>query len=228
MCCYDTLQVPLRHQMTQRVNLYLRDDFADFIKSKMTGSLSLSAFCSLLIEKGLETVDSSATIPAYRVGAEDSYKNSQQIIEPAQMVELAVERKTSSLDIDGRGVGRESEGNPRGPRKDRVISDELLQHGELIEIFWKLKGGSRGSNAWSLLMTELKKILKAHGHDIVRQQLELAVNGKWKGITLANYNRFLPAGKNQQPEAKHPASRVFTAKDGFAADASNPALKDLF
>ena len=77
-------------------------------------------------------------------------------------------------------------------------------------------------------MTELKKILKAHGHDIVQQQLELAVNGKWKGITLANYNRFLPAGKNQQPETKHPASRVFTAKDGFAANASNPVLKDLF
>lgn len=45
--------------MAQRVNLFLDDDFANDIKAKKPKSLSLSAFCALLIEQSL---DSAATL----------------------------------------------------------------------------------------------------------------------------------------------------------------------
>jgi len=40
--------------MAQRVNLFLDDDFAADIKAKKPKSLSLSAFCALLIEQSLD------------------------------------------------------------------------------------------------------------------------------------------------------------------------------
>jgi hypothetical protein len=69
-----------------------------------------------------------------------------------------------------------------------------LAHEDLILDFWKIKGGSKGDRAWSLLQTELTKLQTNYGDAVVRDQIELAINGKWKGITEANYTRFLPKG----------------------------------
>jgi hypothetical protein len=69
-----------------------------------------------------------------------------------------------------------------------------LAHEDLILDFWKIKGGSKGDRAWSLLQTELTKLQTNYGDAVVRGQIELAINGKWKGITEANYTRFLPKG----------------------------------
>jgi hypothetical protein len=74
----------------------------------------------------------------------------------------------------------------------------LLAHDDLIRDFWRIKGGSKGDRAWSLLLTELTKIQDLHGDAVLRQQIELAINGKWKGITLANLERFTPARPTQQ------------------------------
>lgn len=110
----------------------------------------------------------------------------------------------------GDGVGRESEGGPRKgvdwrPRqkKDhlpsisrskvspaREVRVNLFAHEDLIRDFWRVKGGSKGDRAWALLQTELTKIQEVHGDAVLRQQIELAINGKWKGITLANLERF--------------------------------------
>jgi len=224
--------------VTQRVNLYLEDDFADLLKKRKPKSLSLSAFCAYLCEMQLRSLDSVARLATCSAGAEDPTEDctSHERIEPEMVqpdltaVPAVKERSSSPLGgVLGEGVGRESEGNPRKPPFKRPISDELKPFEELIEDFWRIKGGSKGSRAWSLLQTELGKILKAHGSAVVEQQLQLAINGKWKGITFANFNRFdQPAKGQQQVETKHPASRVFTAKDGFAEPVSNPMLKELF
>jgi hypothetical protein len=81
----------------------------------------------------------------------------------------------------------------------------LLAHDDLIKEFWQIKGGSRGDRAWALLQTELTKIQEKHGDAVVRQQLELAINGKWKGVTLANLERFdAPAGQRGQTGSAAP------------------------
>lgn len=224
--------------MTQRVNLYLEDDFADLLKARKPKSLSLSAFCAYLCEMQLRSLDSVARLATCSAGAEDPTEDHQshERIEPTEVqpvltaVPAVKERSSSPLGgVLGEGIGRESEGNPRKPPFKRPIRDELKAFEELIEDFWRIKGGSKGSRAWSLLQTELGKILDAHGSAVVEQQLQLAINGKWKGITFANFNRFdQPQKGQQQAETKHPASRVFTAKDGFAEPATNPVLKDLF
>ena len=92
----------------------------------------------------------------------------------------------------GDGVGRESEGTPR--KDPKQIPGNLLAHDDLIRDFWRIKGGSKGDRAWSLLLTELTKIQDLHGDAVLRQQIELAINGKWKGITLANLERFTKPG----------------------------------
>jgi len=224
--------------VTQRVNLYLEDDFADLLKARKPKSLSLSAFCAYLCEMQLRSLDSVARLATCSAGAEDPTENHQshERIEPTEVQPVltavpAVKERSSSLlgGVLGEGIGKESEGNPRKPPFKRLVRDELKAFEELIEDFWRIKGGSKGSRAWSLLNSELIKMLDAHGSAVVEQQLQLAINGKWKGITMQNYNRFdQPSKGQQQAETKHPASRVFTAKDGFAEPATNPVLKELF
>ena len=56
-------------------------------------------------------------------------------------------------------------------------------------------------------MTELTKIQKHYGDKVVDEQLQLAINGLWKGVSLRLYEQFkAPKGKGE-PEHKHPAFR---------------------
>lgn len=217
--------------MTQRLNLYLEDDFAELLKARKPKSLSLSAFCAYLCEMQLRSLDSVAKLATCSAGAEDppQVQEVDEVDSDLTAVPAVKERSSSPpLVVLGESVGRESEGNPRKPPFKRVVQPKLKPFEELIEDFWRIKGGSKGSRAWSLLNTELLKILEAHGAAVVEQQIQLAINGKWKGITMQNYNRFdQPQKGQQQPETKHPAARVFTAKDGFGEPATNPMLKDL-
>ena len=57
--------------------------------------------------------------------------------------------------------------NTNKTNKKNYINDELQQHEALIQEFWRIKKGSRGQTAWNLLMTELMKLLKGHGHAVV-------------------------------------------------------------
>ena len=224
--------------MTQRLQLYLEDDFAEILKQRKPRSLSLSAFCGLCIEQHIASLDTAANVPAYRVGAEDTLYVNDSVYSKQKLLQeeapISVSKKIlPHLDGDGAdGVGRESEGNPRkeGCKSSarREVADDLKQHEDLIRDFWQVKQGSKADRAWSLLMTELRKIKEKYGDACVSHQIQLAINGKWKGITLQNYARFAPKEQQQQPEVKHPASRVFTAKDGFAEPVNNDVMRDLF
>ena len=222
--------------MTQRLQLYLEDDFAEILKQRKPRSLSLSAYCGLCIEQHIASLDSVANVPAYRVGSEDTLHVDDSVYSKQKLLQeeapiTASKKILSPAGTDQEvGVGREFEGNPRKEEvrstKNRPVDDDLKQHEDLIRDFWQVKQGSKADRAWSLLMTELRKIKDKHGDACVSHQIQLAINGKWKGITLQNYARFAPK-EQQQPEVRHPASRVFTAKDGFAEPAENQVLRDL-
>jgi len=92
------------------------------------------------------------------------------------------------------------------------IPAELEPKSELIKEFWKTKKGSKGQVAWKLLIGELEKIRSAYGLQVVAEQLELAINGKWQGVTLRNYEQFKP--KNSPP----PKKRKLTPEEKQAQD----------
>ena len=87
------------------------------------------------------------------------------------------------------------EGMPIPPTQGKPIDPELELHCALIRDFWRTKKGSKGEQAWKLLQTGLKAIQRDYGDSVVKEQLELAINGRWQSITLANYERFKPADK---------------------------------
>ena len=99
------------------------------------------------------------------------------------------------------------------PAKAKPIDPALELHCDLIRDFWKAKKGSKGDRSWNLLQTGLKAIQKAYGDSVVKEQLELAINGRWQSITLANYERFRPTKQHLEPVQNHPAQKVFKASD---------------
>ncbi|WP_438983920.1 hypothetical protein [Vulcanococcus sp.] len=148
--------------MAQRVNLFLDDGFAEDIKAKKPKSLSLSAFCALLIEQAL---DSACTL-GVPSASEGTTSNSSTL---------------------------------KKPSIDKSINGAIEQHKDLIRQFWKVKKGSKGDVAWKLLQTELGKLQDAYGDAVVAEQLQLAINGKWAGVSAARYEQFKPQGKAVTP-----------------------------
>lgn len=184
--------------VSRRVNLHLDEEFAQQIEAHKPKSLALSAFCALLIEEGLT---GGVSYPRTVSVREPHIGTHQPQAQPSNEADLG--RSASSDEnvlspvpplVTGDGVGRESEGTPRKGTNLKPLSGNLLPHEDLIRDFWKIKGGSKGDRAWSLLQTELTKLQTNYGDAVVRDQIALAINGKWKGITESNYTRFLPKG----------------------------------
>jgi hypothetical protein len=89
------------------------------------------------------------------------------------------EKNTNTLSIKSKSAKKE-------------IPFELEEHSEQIAEFMNAKKGSKGPTAWNLLLGELEKIRAKYGSAVVAEQLQLAINGKWQGVQLSNYERFLP------------------------------------
>ena len=98
------------------------------------------------------------------------------------------------------------------PAWEKEIPAHLFEHTDLIRDFWRGKKGSKAERAWKLLMSELTKIQEAHGHQVVGEQLELAINGRWTSVTLANYERFKPKA------SKDPKDFDWSQLDGVSID----------
>jgi hypothetical protein len=194
--------------MARRVNMHLDEEFAAEIERHKPKSLALAAFCALLIEQAL---DKAVTL-----------------------TERATADPRTSGDAIASGVSKavSSSSKTLKPIVSMSLPAELEPEAELIREFWKLKKGSKGETAWKLLTGELLKIRSKHGNTVMREQLELAINGKWQGITLRNYENFsAPKGNTPaQPEHKHPAARVFQGGRFVDEDGptTNPALEGLF
>ena len=204
---------------------FIRIEIPDALDAKIRAFqpeyLDRKGFLCLVLDQALDT---PVTIPAYRVGAGERAPESQQLSpqQPSLQSEAVVfsavpdtftNPLVGRLEEKGGSGGKEEKGETTS-KNLKPIPDDLRQHEELIREFWKVKKGSRNSRAWSLLLTELSKIQTEFSSERAAEQLTLAINGLWKGITINNMQRFEPAKKSwqQEPDTKHPAHRDFTAE----------------
>ena len=200
------------------------------------GILSKAGVVRVLIKQAMDsgwepltTKQVMPTVSAYHVGAGERFNYHQKLplqFPPAlEVTNSEASVGVPSTDIDSQnplmgrelvkgGSGGKEEKGITNPKDLKPIPDNLQQHETLIREFWRCKKGSRNPRAWSLLLTELDKIQDKFGDDRTKEQLMLAINGLWKGITFTNMQRFEPAKKpwQQEPEMKHPAHRDFTAE----------------
>ena len=209
---------------THRMHLLLTAEQNDWLESQATGLRNKSAVVRDLIDTARQGLTGGSNVGAYSVGAGDqsvrvqAVPAVQAVPEPPTASETAVQAVevlnsfSPSGPFLGESVGsRESE--RRTPRKplsfSRDIPDALDPFAALIEEFWRVKKGSKSSNAWSLLITELEKINASFGKERTEEQLTLAINGLWKGVTMRNMQRFeTPKGNTPaQADHKHPAYR---------------------
>ena len=108
-----------------------------------------------------------------------------------------------------------------------TLSEKLAPHKVWIREFWQSKKGAKSETAFNLLIENLEKIHAKYGAQVLEEQLKLGINGRWQSITLKNLETFAAKGATPaQPEVRHPASRVFTAKD-FDGPRTGGVLSDL-
>ena len=234
--------------MTQRINIYLEDELASELRNKKPKFLSLSAYCAFLLA---ETLDKDARISAYHVGAgERKLSNEAEVQTSIQSLKSTSnissisasekEKISPPLNRFGDGVGRECEGTPRRnqeinsiAKRKKIAPEKLKPYWDKIEAFWRVKKGTKNLQAYTLQITELEKILEDLGKDVLIEQLDLAcMAGTWKQINYRRTVQYMEKEKKSkpEPEMKHPAYKVHTAKDlGYDnGPTKNPVLKDIF
>lgn len=170
---------------TQQLNIRISDEenqHLDFLASQTEGILTKQGVMRLLVKHAIATGWNPLT----------NATATQTMGEPAARRALNTDTSVSN----------------KKKKESKCIYPNLLQHQELIEGFWRVKKGSKSDQGWKLLMTELTKIQKHYGDKVVDEQLQLAINGLWKGVSLRLYEQFkAPKGKPGEPEHKHPAFR---------------------
>lgn len=192
--------------MPHRFSIYVEDEkFLERLRQHKPATLSLSSFLGYCAEKYLDSLDSVVSLPAYRVGSEDticvddSVSNEQKHTQGKapkkdfQTVSLIEERDGEKED----GVGRESEGNPRKEEKRKGVfvfaksipSELEWCRKELLE-FWNEKGGKKSQQAGTYLCNQLIKLAEKYGERVVLDQLELATAKGFDSISVRNYEMF--------------------------------------
>lgn len=233
--------------MTQRINIYLDDELSIELRNKKPKFLSLSGYCSFLLADAL---DRGVRISAYHVGAgEKELSNEAEVQTSIQSLKSTSnissisasekEKISPPLNRFGDGVGRECEGTPRRnqeinsiAKRKKIAPEKLKPYWDKIEAFWRVKKGTKNLQAYTLQITELEKILEDLGKDVLIEQLDLAcMAGTWKQINYRRTVQYMEKAKKSkpEPEMKHPAYKVHTAKDlGYDnGPTKNPILKDI-
>ena len=245
---YSVNLTPLCVVMTQRINIYLDDELALELKKNKPKFLSLSGYCSFVLA---EALDKDARLSAYHVGAgERELSNEAEVQTSIQSLKSTSnissisasekEKISPPLNRFGDGVGRECEGTPRRnqeinsiAKRKKIAPEKLKPYWDKIEAFWRVKKGTKNLQAYTLQITELEKILEDLGKDVLIEQLDLAcMAGTWKQINYRRTVQYMEKEKKSkpEPEMKHPAYKVHTAKDlGYDnGPTKNPILKDIF
>ena len=220
------------HSGSVTIRAVLPDELASQLLAYKPKSLSMSAFAALLIEQGLTgwleyapTVSVRETPSNTGTKAQPSNEAKEASVEVQSSP--TKEHKKVCVSFLGDVVGKEPEETPRKVLSfSKKLPTDLEPFSALIDDFWRVKQGSKGKVAWDRLLRNLAAILSKYGDAVLRDQLELAINGKWQGIELSNYERYKPADKVS--ETKHPAAQVFTAKDFDNGPTTNPTLSELF
>ena len=182
------------------LRIEIPDDLHNRIEAAKPEYLDRKGFVCLILDQALDRV---STLPAYRVGAAGTPEGSavqastlQQPSVPSEVVK-AVSSKGENL------------------KEPLSLIPKLQKFENLIREFFRLKKGSKSKTAWTHLMTGLTQIQDKYGDNVVQEQLMAAINGRWTGITLRNYEQFgVTQSKpwQKEPEMKHPAHRDFTAE----------------
>ena len=207
--------------MMKRITVTISEKTEAKLKEKKPTFLSLSKYINMILESSLDNLDSLVRLPAYRVGAEESSTNKDNVHFESSNFSSKEKNLKNSIAVLGEDVGRESEGNPK--KRPYVINsiisrkkfnpERLRPYFDKIEAFWRVKQGTKNLQAYALQMTELLKILDNLGEKVIIEQLDQAcLSGTWKQI---NYNRtvkFLDK-KEEVKQTKHPAHKVFKASD---------------
>ena len=154
-----------------------------------------------------QALDRGSSISAYHVGAGNTFSVNENL-------EL---QSPPGLEVTSSPAPTEAiPSKKRDSIETLSLIPNLEKFDDLIREFFRLKKGSKSKTAWAHLMTGLSKIQTKYGDTIVEEQLMAAINGRWNGITLKNYEEFgKPKPKpawQQEPEMKHPAHRDFTAE----------------
>ena len=154
-----------------KVTIQVHEDLVPLIQAQCPKSLSTTTFCALLLEQGLT---GGCTL---------------------------TERAPASAGEGGGSVVSTSSitTTKRNTLTNKSIYPNLQPHEELIRGFWRVKKGSKSDQGWKLLNTELTKIQELYGDTVVQEQLELAINGLWKGVSLRLYEQYLPKGQAKAP-----------------------------
>jgi len=245
---YSVNLTPLSVTMTQRINIYLDDELALELKKNKPKFLSLSGYCSFVLAQAL---DKDARLSAYHVGAgERELSNEAEVQTSIQSLKSTSnissvsdsekEKISPPLNRFGDGVGRECEGTPRRnqeinsiAKRKKIAPEKLKPFWDKIEAFWRVKKGTKNLQAYTLQITELEKILEHLGKDVLIEQLDAAcIAGTWLQINYKRTVQYMEKEKKSkpEPEMKHPAYKVHTAKDlGYDnGPTKNPILKDIF
>ena len=194
------------------------DDLFEKIEAQKPIYLDRKGFVCLILDQALDFQNGGATVPAYCVGAGNTFPvhgkpplqfpPDLEVTTPPALTEAVPSKKKNSLET-------------------LSLTPELEKFEDLIREFFRLKKGSKSKTAWAHLMGGLTKIQDKYGDAVVEEQLMAAINGRWNGITLRNYEQFglAKVDRGVTPVLQHPASRVFTAADGFGDE---PVTNPLF
>ena len=194
------------------INVRVDRDLYTQLKAQKPHFLSDAAYLNLVISQAVDTgFRLGKPTPPQGAAVLPSNQSNKEELNTSK----AVNSNACALFVEEKISPRQAGTNPRLNGYIKDLPEELKPHGDLIRDFWRVKKGSKGDRAWSLLQTGLKAIQAADGDDAVKQQLELAINAKWASITFANYEQFKPKPKpwEKEPETKHPAYKVFKASD---------------
>jgi Arc/MetJ-type ribon-helix-helix transcriptional regulator len=221
-------------QRMPTVTVRLTDEMSSWIESQLRPFHKKSDVIRDLIVSQMNGLTGVARLPAYRVGAGTQLSSSSLDLDQVDSDESTKKQAKEEL--------KEKQKNKRvsNSKRKNVEPDSFLVHNAFFETtelhpqlepcreafvhFGKVKKGDRGQHGAKLAATGLRKIGEKYGWEAAREQLDLAINNRWNGITLSNYEKFAPKSIVAALESpRHPASRVFTADHGFENEGNIPA-----
>ena len=201
--------------MPARLTITIPDEILPDVESQKPRSLALASFCVLLMERGL---DKSPEIAKNQ--EQPAQRNDTTAAEPSSLTPPFVEGGSLRGDT------------PQTAFAKAELPAELETARDTFICFGKTKKGDRGQHGAKLAATGLKKIGEKYGWDVARDQLDLAINNRWNGISLTNYEKFLPKGATatqaSEPNREHGTGRIFTAADFYGETNPDNPLNELF
>ena len=189
----------------------LDDDQAAWVESQTTRYRKKADVIRDLIDTARQGLTGGSNVGAYSVGAGD-----QSVRVPAVQAvpELPTASETAVPAVEDSAETKKKSEEIEKAKKRFVFSvpEDLTPYKPALLEYWReYKTGRKSEKAAKLLITGIRDLLSTYGDAVVREQIELACAGNWRGITVKGYEQYgLSAKKGYipaQPDHKHPAYR---------------------